>query len=74
MEVIARFPNLVEAELVVCYLRSNGFTPMDIPTASHFSLAGVDQFYHVHIPSEEADDARKTLLDMGYQNQICNSC
>lgn len=54
----------VEADALVCALAAAGFHPLELETASHFSLAGVEGSYSVKVPSGEANAAREFLLSL----------
>ena len=50
-----------EAGLLISVLQQSGLHPLELDTAGHFSLAGVDVDYSVQVPSEEAEEARAIL-------------
>lgn len=52
----------IEAELLMATLRSAGLHPVDLNTAGHFSLAGVEIEFPVRVPTEESTEA-KTILE-----------
>ena len=66
MKRIAAFPMLHQAELAVQLLRAHGHTAMDVPTASHVSLAGADQWYFVWVPENGSPAAQSFLTARGY--------
>ena len=43
----------LEANLLIAAMRSEGLHPLDLETASHFSLAGADVSFHVQVPTGE---------------------
>jgi hypothetical protein len=51
----------IEGDLLISALRSGGFHPNDLNTSSHFSIAGVDISYPIHVPSEELPAAKEFL-------------
>jgi hypothetical protein len=65
--VVRRTPTAFEADMLIEALRSNGFHPLDLATASHFSLAGADIAFHIEVPTNELVAARKFFeqLDNG---------
>ena len=52
---------LMEADVIMTALRSAGLNPVEQGMAGHFSLAGSDIEYPVHVPTEELDAAREVL-------------
>jgi hypothetical protein len=51
----------VEAALIISILQQAGLNPLELGTAGHYSLAGVDVDYSVQVPSEEAEEAKEVL-------------
>lgn len=51
----------IEADLLIAGLRSAGLHPLDLDTASHFSLAGADVSFHIEVPTSEVSAAREFL-------------
>ena len=51
----------VEAGLIISILRQSGLHPLELGTAGHYSLAGVDVDYSVQVPTDEAEEARNVL-------------
>jgi hypothetical protein len=51
----------VEAGLLISLLQQSGLHPLELGTAGHYSLAGVDVDYSVQVPSEEAEEAKNIL-------------
>ena len=45
----------------IAALRSAGFHPLDLNTASNFSRYGVDIFYDIEVPTEEASAAKELV-------------
>jgi hypothetical protein len=43
----------IEADLLIAAMRSEGLHPLDLQTAGHFSLAGMDVSFHIQIPTAE---------------------
>ena len=60
--VIRTTQTAIEAEMLIAELRCAGFHPLELDTASHFSLAGADMSFHIEVPTTEANEAR-ALLD-----------
>jgi len=53
----------VQADLLIGLLKNAGLHPLELDTASHISLAGVDIDYSVRVPSAELEEARKILSE-----------
>ena len=47
--------------MLIASLRSAGLHPLDLNTASHFSLAGAEIEFHIEVPTEELAAARDLL-------------
>jgi hypothetical protein len=64
MEIrIASFRDQVSAGMIHEILTSRGMHPRPLDTASHISIAGADLWYHIYVPKEEAEKAKKVLTE-----------
>jgi hypothetical protein len=59
--VVKTYRTAIEADLRIAALRSAGFHPLELNTASNFALYGVDISYHVEVPTEEVGAAKNVL-------------
>ena len=50
-----------EAQMLIASMRSAGLHPLDLATASHFSLAGAETEFQIEVPTEELNAARELL-------------
>ncbi|HEY0549036.1 MAG TPA: hypothetical protein VGF13_05505 [Verrucomicrobiae bacterium] len=52
---------LIEADMLSAMLRQEGFHPLELGTAAHFSLAGADIEYPIRVPTAESVAAQEIL-------------
>ena len=52
-----------EAGLLVSILQQAGLHPMELDTASNFSIGGAEIDYAVRVPNSEATEAREILSE-----------
>jgi hypothetical protein len=60
----------VQAQVVISFLRAEGFHPLELQTSSSIWLAGADMSYHVQVPLEEVQAATEALKVNGYGDGI----
>lgn len=59
-----------EAGMIISFLETNGFNPLELNMSSHMTFAGVDQFYYVQIPEQEYNSAKSCLLEQNFSDVI----
>lgn len=47
--------------MLIGAMRSAGLHPLDLQTSGNFKFAGVDVSWHIEVPTEELDRAKKFL-------------
>jgi hypothetical protein len=62
--------NPAQAAVVISFLKTQGFHPLDLQMSPSVCLAGADQFCHVQVLSEEAQAAMAVLKGNGYSDGI----
>jgi hypothetical protein len=62
--------NPAEAAVVISFLRSAGFHPLDLQMSPFVCYAGADQSYHVQVPPEEVEAAAEALRANNYGDGI----
>jgi hypothetical protein len=63
-------PTATQAEVVISFLKAQGFHPIDLQMSSIVFFAGADQSYHVQVPPEEVEAATEALKTNGYGDSI----
>jgi hypothetical protein len=67
---IAFFDNYSEACLAANQLKEKNVNTLDVNTSNHVSIAGAEQFYYIEVPSEDVENAKTALVEMGYKQHI----
>ncbi len=62
--------NSMEAGMVASLLESEGFEVFDLNTSGHISFAGADLWYYVQISEDHYDEAKRVLIEHGFQDVI----
>jgi hypothetical protein len=59
--VVRTVRTVLEADMLITFMRSAGLHPLDINTSSHCSLAGAEIEFPIEVPTAELTEARELL-------------
>ena len=63
-------PTATQAEVVISFLKAQGFHPLDLQMSASVFFYGADQSFHVQVLPEEVEAATEALKANGYGDGI----
>ncbi len=51
-------------------LEGRGLHPRPLDASAHISVAGADLWYYLYVPMDEAEEARRILIEFGHEQSL----